>query len=293
MKVNLFLIFGIVSSFTIVLGEDSEICSQKPDRGGCRSVLIRWFYNTSSQKCERFVYGGCTGNKNNFVSERLCTRKCVKSARTEDICSLPKNTGPCRAYFKRFWYNKQTRKCEDFIWGGCGENDNNFETPEECVQTCKAKGVVRYYTRRQKRSEDEEESETEEDFDICLQKPSRAPCYEIGIRYFYNSTNGRCEISYGGCKKSENSFTTFQECKEKCQDRAPKIDFPKNESKEKQKKRRCYLKKHDGYCRGKFDRYYYDASRNKCLPFTFGGCFGNLNNFKSLKSCEKLCVDRN
>lgn len=35
-----------------------------------------------------------------------------------------------------FFYNSQTGQCEEFNYGGCFGNENNFETIEECQETC-------------------------------------------------------------------------------------------------------------------------------------------------------------
>lgn len=53
-----------------------------------------------------------------------------------DICSLPRDTGFCRAYFPRFYYNSKIKSCKKFIYGGCGGNRNSFDTEEECSTTC-------------------------------------------------------------------------------------------------------------------------------------------------------------
>ena len=44
--------------------------------------------------------------------------------------------GPCKAAMKRWFYNLKTGQCEQFIYGGCQGNENNFETEKECVTTC-------------------------------------------------------------------------------------------------------------------------------------------------------------
>lgn len=55
------------------------------------------------------------------------------------VCSQPKVTGPCEAAIRRFWYNKKTNKCEQFIYGGCQGNKNNFETKRACQNRCQRK----------------------------------------------------------------------------------------------------------------------------------------------------------
>lgn len=51
-------------------------------------------------------------------------------------CLEPKFVGPCRAAMPRFYYNQETKVCEEFIFGGCSANKNNFNTKEECERTC-------------------------------------------------------------------------------------------------------------------------------------------------------------
>ncbi len=51
-------------------------------------------------------------------------------------CLRPAETGPCNAYFERFAFNGATLTCEPFVYGGCGDNGNNFETAAACEATC-------------------------------------------------------------------------------------------------------------------------------------------------------------
>ncbi|OXB57602.1 hypothetical protein ASZ78_010564 [Callipepla squamata] len=53
-----------------------------------------------------------------------------------DFCYLPSVCGNCKALFIRFFYNVSSQQCEEFIYGGCGGNRNNFETMRECSQAC-------------------------------------------------------------------------------------------------------------------------------------------------------------
>ncbi len=44
------------------------------------------------------------------------------------------STGRCLAYIPRYTYTGG--KCVQFIYGGCGYPDNNFDSQFECEQTC-------------------------------------------------------------------------------------------------------------------------------------------------------------
>ena len=50
-------------------------------------------------------------------------------------CGLKPQTGQCKAYFPRYYFNAQTNFCEVFIWGGCG-GVVPFETLPGCQQVC-------------------------------------------------------------------------------------------------------------------------------------------------------------
>lgn len=45
-------------------------------RGPCRATITRWFYDTKTEKCKPFIYGGCEGNENNFRHELECNIAC-------------------------------------------------------------------------------------------------------------------------------------------------------------------------------------------------------------------------
>jgi hypothetical protein len=47
-----------------------------------------------------------------------------------DKCKLPKEVGMCRGALKKYFYNSAAKSCQQFNYGGCGGNANNFETLE-------------------------------------------------------------------------------------------------------------------------------------------------------------------
>ena len=52
------------------------------------------------------------------------------------VCHHHPETGPCRAYIRRWYYDSRKHQCSSFIFGGCRGNPNNFPTREDCMRSC-------------------------------------------------------------------------------------------------------------------------------------------------------------
>uniref|UniRef100_A0A034WFG5 Protease inhibitor n=1 Tax=Bactrocera dorsalis TaxID=27457 RepID=A0A034WFG5_BACDO len=57
-------------------------CLQPKEPGPCRMNLDRYYYNSQTNACELFKFGGCRGNDNKFGFLKTC----------EDACVTPKTT---------------------------------------------------------------------------------------------------------------------------------------------------------------------------------------------------------
>uniref|UniRef100_A0A2M4A1L1 Spondin-1 n=2 Tax=Anopheles triannulatus TaxID=58253 RepID=A0A2M4A1L1_9DIPT len=53
-----------------------EICSQAPEAGPCRGRYQRYAFASNQGTCVPFYYGGCRGNRNNFVTADDCMQTC-------------------------------------------------------------------------------------------------------------------------------------------------------------------------------------------------------------------------
>lgn len=51
-------------------------CFQPKDHGPCYGYFKRYAFNHATGQCEAFIYGGCSGNKNNFESLYECVNTC-------------------------------------------------------------------------------------------------------------------------------------------------------------------------------------------------------------------------
>jgi len=76
--------------------------------------------------------------------------------------------GDCRGMFPSFSYNKDQGKCEVFNYGGCGGNDNRFDTLDQCQALCE-KNIVTGPA-----AEDGSKDATDY-YDPCFPPPYRCP----------------------------------------------------------------------------------------------------------------------
>ncbi|XP_071181081.1 protease inhibitor-like [Mytilus edulis] len=68
-----------------------NVCNQRKDSGPCGETDIRFFFNSKTEQCEEFTFGGCKGNANNFRTKEVCIKHCV--------CNLRPDPGPCEGSF--------------------------------------------------------------------------------------------------------------------------------------------------------------------------------------------------
>ncbi|XP_066583949.1 spondin-1 [Prorops nasuta] len=53
-----------------------DVCMEEAEIGPCRGYYQRWAFNPIKLMCATFIYGGCRGNRNNFLTEEECKNAC-------------------------------------------------------------------------------------------------------------------------------------------------------------------------------------------------------------------------
>lgn len=119
--------------------ETPDLCRLPAEVGPCRGSVPKYYFDQELGRCHKFIYGGCKGNANNFDDEDSCIESCGGSKseeKVEDVCQEKVTSGPCFGYVPRFFYNSSENKCQEFIYGGCLGNGNNFNSKAQCEQAC-------------------------------------------------------------------------------------------------------------------------------------------------------------
>ncbi|XP_064464797.1 papilin-like isoform X6 [Ornithodoros turicata] len=295
---------------SLTLESDSEkpsICNLPKEEGPCKGYFPRYYFDSAEGICKQFVYGGCQGNENNFVTFEQCNQTCSVSRTPSEewsprsltlesdlekppTCSVPKDKGPCKGYFPRYYFDSAEGICKQFIYGGCQGNENNFETIEQCKQTCRvSRTPSEEWSPRSLTLESDSEKPS-----ICNLPKEEGPCNGYFPRYYFDSAEGICkQFVYGGCQANANNFVTFEQCNQTCsvsgtpsKEWSPRSLTLESDS---EKPSICNLPKKEGPCKGYFPRYYFDSAEGICKQFVYGGCQGNENNFLTFEQCNQTC----
>ncbi|XP_034015210.1 kunitz-type protease inhibitor 1a [Thalassophryne amazonica] len=188
---------------------------------------------------------------------------------SEDHCMAPKKIGPCRGAFPRWHYNAISEKCEQFIFGGCRENLNNYLSLQECSTACHGS------------EKDEKSGRT-----ISVPVPKVEKCGVTCTPKQFTCENGCCLDQGLECDKDVQCSDGSDEknCVDLDDEFQVLLKIPVNEQKV-----RCTEPPSTGSCRDTFTKWYYNPVHQDCFRFNYGGCKGTDNRFETKDSCLTTC----
>ncbi|XP_012664616.1 kunitz-type protease inhibitor 2 [Otolemur garnettii] len=149
----------------------------------------------------------------------------------QDFCLVSKVVGRCRASIPRWWYNVTDGSCQQFVYGGCEGNDNNYQSKEECLKKCAgvtensidhlatsrngADSSVPSVPRRQ--DSDDLSSDIFNYEEYCTAKAVTGPCRASFLRWYFDAEKNSCDnFIYGGCRGNKNSYLSKEACMHRC-----------------------------------------------------------------------------
>ncbi|KAM3911296.1 kunitz-type protease inhibitor 2 [Leptodactylus fuscus] len=207
----------------------------------------------------------------------------------EDFCVPEKQTGDCRAYFVRWWYDVTTGTCKNFTYGGCAVNLNNYIGEEECMQRCQGVKAVKSKDLDAPSKRTVSSGSTS---DLCSGPGVTGNCRAAFRRWYFDEESLTCRMFiYGGCGGSKNNHLTEQDCVSQCATTKPepeKVHAPKKGNFQEY----CAAPAFTGPCRAAFTRWFYDPSSSTCKKFIYGGCKSNSNNYMNENECMVMCSGR-
>ncbi|XP_010746297.2 kunitz-type protease inhibitor 2 isoform X1 [Larimichthys crocea] len=265
-------LMNAVEPKTETSNETSNVLCRLPMKvGSCRAAFPKFFYNVTNQSCQKFTYGGCESNGNNFDTKEQCEAKC--SGVTGSVLpdeSTPAPPLPVKAARMAPAFN--TKVSQD------------PEGPAESELAATESGLT-------KETGEETEMSADDFAERCGAEPEVGPCRAAFQHWYYNRETGSCQsFIYGGCRGNKNNYMTKESCMTTCTVTVLPSSKKTADDVSQEYKDQCTATPDPGPCRAAFPMYYYDPKANSCQSFMYGGCRGNQNRYDSMDKCLKHCT---
>ncbi|XP_025328944.1 kunitz-type protease inhibitor 1 [Canis lupus baileyi] len=207
----------------------------------------------------RFQLTGADSDKPESTANVTVT--VLSAKQTEEYCLASNKVGRCRGSFPRWYYDPKEQICKSFVYGGCLGNKNNYLREEECKLACR----------------DVQGPSMDRHRPVCS-----GTCHPTEFR----CRNGCCIDSFLECDDTPDCPDASDEatCEKYTSgfEELQNIHFPSD-------KGHCVDLPDTGLCLENIPRWYYNPFSERCARFTYGGCYGNKNNFEEEQQCLASC----
>uniref|UniRef100_A0A0K8RFY5 Putative salivary kunitz domain protein n=1 Tax=Ixodes ricinus TaxID=34613 RepID=A0A0K8RFY5_IXORI len=296
------------STYDSSLSEEEGRCNGSPYNP--RGLLRQngWFYDQNRDECRLYYFGDGSWykDKNKFQTLEECRKTCRSGV--PSFCFEKPEEGKRTQSFLMYSYDAKQGVCVDISASTDASNSNVFRNGKRCNSTCRDPELGKCAPSELKDCSGQESDSYH--FDVnsqtcrkaekgkcgpftslaaCSQRCGRyipKKCHVPALssrycniqekRYWYNSTNNKCEEILG-CQDDVTSFPTAKDCWLTCSS---------------EESSRCLKRPDLGKVRFGSKRYYYNLDKNTCDTTTFVAFWqktSNKNHFKTLKECTEMC----
>lgn len=124
----------------------------------CKAYFPMFRYDSTSKLCVKFIYGGCYGTENRFVTLRECVEVCRAGntfiptskffvnlwnfnnnkflLQNKVRCSGFPTWNECNSTTASYFFDPLSEICRDREAGFCTESTNKFNSMDECSKEC-------------------------------------------------------------------------------------------------------------------------------------------------------------
>ncbi|MED6243474.1 hypothetical protein ATANTOWER_020873 [Ataeniobius toweri] len=183
----------------------SAYCMAPVKVGPCRASFPRWHYKAETGSCEKFIYGGCKPNKNNYLSEGECMLACrgvTASLERSFVLPTKEECGsachPDQLTCDSGCCLDRALECDDVKQCSDGSDENFCSKLSQTFNRLLNVNISANQAR-------------------CVEPPLTGPCRASFTRWYYDPTDRKCQrFTFGGCEGNENSFEKELECSNSC-----------------------------------------------------------------------------
>lgn len=87
-----------------------HVCFLEKNAGSCSGIYNEWYFDFENKVCSPFVYSGCLGNGNRFLTRQDCQDMCTYQSDTP-LCLKPKIEGGGNDSYPSWYFDQELNIC--------------------------------------------------------------------------------------------------------------------------------------------------------------------------------------
>ncbi|XP_042217502.1 kunitz-type serine protease inhibitor 6-like isoform X2 [Homarus americanus] len=245
-----------------------NLCFDPPVTGLCRAHFPHFYFNSETQTCDCFVYGGCGGNNNKFSTLEECLTTCGgQPSQQHNTESCDKILGSQNPLVNREPLVNVTLLPET------QQTIQETQEPQQLTQETQEP--------QQLTQETQEPQQTIQE----TQEPQQLTQETQEPQQLTQETQEPQQLT----QETQEPQQTIQETQQMSEPHQESQQMTEPQQKTHQVPNLCFDPPVTGLCRAYFPHFYFNSETQTCDCFVYGGCGGNDNKFSTLEECLTTC----